>query len=177
MQQTNLYTVTIPPLTKALTALKGILEKAKAHTDTKKLSWMDFEHALLTDKLVFNQFDFLKQVQVACDNVKGAAARLAEVEVPKHEDNEKTFAELVERIDKTLAFVATIKPEQIIGKEDIKINLSYWKDKHLTGFEYATEYVLPNFYFHLTTAYAILRKNGVDIGKDDYMGGLPLKDA
>ena len=177
MQQTNLYTVTIPPLTKALTALKGILEKAKAHTDTKKLSWMDFEHALLTDKLVFNQFDFLKQVQVACDNVKGAAARLAEVEVPKHEDNEKTFDELVERIDKTLAFVATIKPEQIIGKEDIKINLSYWKDKHLTGFEYATEYVLPNFYFHLTTAYAILRKNGVDIGKDDYMGGLPLKDA
>ena len=176
MQQTNLYSVTIPPLVKALTALKGILEKAKAHTDTKKLSWMDFEHALLTDKLVFNQFDFKKQVQVACDNAKGAAARLAEVEVPKHEDNEATFADLVARIDKTLAFVATIKPEQVIGKEDIKVTLPYWKDKHMTGFEYATEYVLPNFYFHMTTAYAILRKNGVDLGKEDYMGGLPLKD-
>lgn len=176
MQQTNLYTVTIPPLVKALTALKGILEKAKAHTDTKKLSWMDFEHALLTDKLVFNQFNFLKQVQVACDNAKGAAARLAEVEVPKHEDNEATFADLVARIDKTLAFVQTIKPEQVIGKEGIKVTLPYWKDKYFTGFEYATEYVLPNFYFHITTAYAILRKNGVDLGKEDYMGGLPLKD-
>lgn len=176
MQQTNLYTITIPPLVKALTALKKILEKAKAHTDTKKLSWMDFEHALLSDKLVFNQFDFKKQVQVACDNAKGAAARLAEVEVPKHEDNEATFADLVARIDKTLEFVKTISPEQIIGKEDIKVTLPYWKDKHMTGFEYATEYVLPNFYFHITTAYAILRKNGVDIGKDDYMGGLPLKD-
>jgi hypothetical protein len=101
---------------------------------------------------------------------------LAEVEVPKHEDNEKTFAELVARIDKTLAFVATIQPEQIIGKEAIKVTLPYWQDKHMTGFEYATEFVLPNFYFHLTTAYAILRKNGVDIGKEDYMGGLPLKD-
>lgn len=176
MQETNLYTVTIPPLVKALTALKGILEKAKAHTDTKKLSWMDFEHALLTDKLVFNQFDFKKQVQVACDNAKGAAARLAEVEVPKHEDNEATFADLVARIDKTLEFVKTIKPGQVIGKEGIKVTLPYWKDKHMTGFEYATEYVIPNFYFHITTAYAILRKNGVDIGKDDYMGGLPLKD-
>ena len=176
MQQTNLYTVTIPPLVKALTALKGILEKAKAHTDTKKLSWMDFEHALLTDKLVFNQFDFKRQVQVACDNAKGAAARLAEVEVPKHEDNEATFADLVARIDKTLEFVRTIKPEQVIGKEGVKVTLPYWKDKHMTGFEYATEYVIPNFYFHITTAYAILRKNGVDIGKDDYMGSLPLKD-
>jgi hypothetical protein len=176
MQQTNLYTITIPPLVKALIALKGILEKAKAHTDTKKLSWMDFEHALLSDKLVFNQFDFARQVQITCDNAKGAAARLAEIEVPKFEDNEKTFTELVARIDKTLAFVATVKPEQIVGKEGIKITLPYWKDKYMTGFEYATEYLVPNFYFHLTTAYAILRKNGVDLGKEDYMGNLPLKD-
>ncbi|MBU6310499.1 DUF1993 family protein [Patescibacteria group bacterium] len=175
MQETNLYTVTIPPLIKSLTALKKILEKAKAHTDTKKLSWMDFEHALLSDKLVFNQFDFKKQVQLACDNAKGAAARLAEVEVPKHEDTEATFTDLVARIDKTLEFIATIKPEQVIGKEDSKVTLPYWPDKHLTGFEYATEYVIPNFYFHITTAYAILRKNGIDIGKEDFMGGLPLK--
>jgi uncharacterized protein len=177
MQQTNLYTVTIPPLVKTLTALKSILEKAKAHTDTKKLTWMDFEHALLTDKLVFNQFDFKKQVQVACDNAKGAAARLAEVEVPKHDDTEATFADLVGRIDKTLAFIATIQPEQIVGKEDIKVTLPYWPGKYFTGFEYATEYVLPNFYFHVTTAYAILRKNGIDVGKNDFLGDLPLKDA
>ena len=175
MQQTNLYSVTIPPMVKALGALKNILVKAKAHADTKKLSWADFEHALLTDKLVFNQFPFVKQVQVACDNAKGAAGRLAEVEIPKFEDTEKTFDELVARIDKTLAFVATIKPEQVIGKEDIKVTLPYWPDKHMTGFEYATEYVIPNFFFHVTTAYAILRKNGVDLGKEDYMGGLPLK--
>lgn len=177
MQQTNLYTVTIPPLVKTLTALKSILEKAKAHTDTKKLTWMDFEHALLTDKLVFNQFDFKKQVQVACDNAKGAAARLAEVEVPKHDDTEATFADLVARIDKTLAFIATIQPEQIVGKEDIQVSLPYWPGKYFTGFEYATEYVLPNFYFHVTTAYAILRKNGIDVGKNDFLGDLPLKDA
>lgn len=177
MQETNLYTVTVPALVKALTALKTILEKAKAHTDTKKLSWIDFEHALLSDKLVFNQFDFTKQVQVACDNAKGAAARLAEVEVPKHEDTEKTFAELVARIDKTLTFILSIKPEQIIGKEAIRVTLPYWSGKYMTGFEYVTEYVLPNFYFHITTAYSILRKNGVDVGKEDYMGGLPLKDA
>lgn len=164
-------------MVKALTALKGILEKAKAHTDTKKLSWMDFEHALLSDKLVFNQFDFTKQVQVVCDNAKGGAGRLAQVEIPKFEDTEKTFEELVARIDKTLAFVQTVKPEQVIGNEDIQVTLPYWSGKHMTGFEYATEYLVPNFYFHLTTAYAILRKNGVDIGKEDYMGGLPLKDT
>ncbi len=176
MEQTNLYTVTIPPMMKALEALKGVLEKGKKHAEGKKLSWMDFEHALLGDRLIFDQFPLMRQVQVACDNAKGGAARLAEVEIPKFEDDEKTIDELIARIDKTLAFVKTIKPDQVIGKEAIKVTLPYWENKHMTGFGYATEYLLPNFYFHLTTAYAILRKNGVEIGKADFMGGLPLKD-
>ena len=179
MQETNLYSITIPPMIKALTALSGILDKAGAHAAKKQLDWHPTgmqESALLNDHLIFDQFDFKRQVQIACDNAKGAAARLAEIEIPKFEDDEKTVAELKARIDKTIAFVKTVKPEQIIGKESLKISLPYWEGKHMTGFEYVTQNLLPNFYFHVTTAYAILRKNGVEIGKGDFMGDLPLKD-
>ena len=176
MEQTNLYTVTIPPLLKSLEALKGVLDKGKKHSDSKKLSWADFESALLNDRIIFDQFPLIKQIQTACDNAKGAAARLAEIEIPKFEDNETTIDELKTRIDKTIAFIKTIKPEQIIGKEGIKVSLPYWEKKHMTGFDYVTQYLLPNFYFHVTTAYTILRKNGVDIGKADFAGGLPFKD-
>ena len=175
-KETNLYTITIPPMVKALTALSAILDKAVAHSESKKLSWMDFEESLVNDKIIFDQFDFKRQVQIACDNAKGASARLAQVEVPKMEDNEKTLAELKARIEKTLAFVATIKPEQVIGKEAIEITLPYFPGKYMTGFDYATEYLLPNFYFHVTTAYQILRKNGVDLGKSDFIGELPFKE-
>ncbi len=96
--------------------------------------------------------------------------------MPKFEDNEKTVAELKARVEKTIAFLKTITPEQIVGKEDAKITVPFWNGKHLNGFEYVTEQVLPNFFFHLTTAYSILRSNGIDIGKSDYIGGLPLKD-
>ncbi|MEK7531128.1 MAG: DUF1993 domain-containing protein [Patescibacteria group bacterium] len=176
MQQTNLYTVTVPSLLKHLQALSMILEKAEKHADSKKTSRSTFEHALLSDHIIFDQFPFVKQVQVACDNAKGLTARLAEIESPKHEDNEKTLAELRERIAKTVAFVQSVKPEQIIGKEDIKTTLPYFAGKYMTGFEYAIEYAMPNFYFHLSTAYNLLRKNGIDIGKNDFMGSLPLKD-
>ncbi len=177
MEETNLYTTTVPPMIKALEALKGVLAKGKQHADAKKLSWADFESALLNDHLIFDQFPLTRQVQVVCDNAKGGAARLAEIEIPKFEDTETTFAELQARIDKTLMFVKSLKPEQIIGKEAIKVTLPYWESKHMTGFDYATQYLIPNFYFHLTTAYAILRKNGIDVGKDDFLGNLPfIKD-
>jgi hypothetical protein len=178
MQETNLYTITIPVMAKALKALSAILEKLDAHAESKK-DWRPAEEhagALLQSRLIFDQFPLVWQIQIACDNAKGCAARLAEVEVPKYEDNEKTVAELKARIDKTLAFIKTISPKQIIGKENVKVVLPYWEGKHLTGFEYATEYLLPNFFFHVTTAYAILRKNGVNLGKADFIGGLPLKD-
>jgi len=174
-QKTDLYTITIPPIAKALTALSKILDKAAAYAESKKTPKRSFEEALLNDRLVFDQFPFAAQVRIACDNAKGGAARLAEIEIPKFEDDEKTIAELQARIEKTLAFLKTIKPEQVIGKEGIEVSLPYWDGKHTTGFEYATEYLMPNFRFHVVTAYAILRKNGVPLGKSDYIGALPLK--
>lgn len=176
MEQTNLYTTTIAPMIKGLRALKEILAKAATHADTKKQPWATFEHALLGDHMIFDQFPLLRQIQITCDTAKGAAGRLAEVEVPKHEDNETTIAELITRIDKTLAFVESIKEDQIVGKEGIKVTISYYPGKYMTGFGYATEYAVPNFYFHLGTAYNLLRKNGVELGKNDFLGSLPLKD-
>jgi hypothetical protein len=179
MYETNLYTVTVPPMIKSLKALSGLLGKLESHAASKQLSWHApklQEEALLNSHLIADQFPFIRQVQVACDNAKGGAARLAEVEIPKFEDTEKSVAELQERIKKTVAFLETIKPEQIIGKEEIKVSLPYWEGKSLHAFEYVTEYLMPNFYFHVATAYSILRSNGLAIGKSDYMGELPLKD-
>ena len=178
MHETNLYTITLPPMMKSLKALSKVLGKLESHAKTKQLDWHPVgmqEDALLQSRLIADQFPFLRQVQVACDNAKGAAARLAEIDIPKYEDTEKTVEELKARIDKTIAFMQTIKPEQIIGKEHVKVVLPYWGGKSMDGFEYVTEYLIPNFYFHVTTAYAILRKNGVDLGKADFIGDLPLK--
>lgn len=155
----------------ALEKLSALLDKVEAHAGTKK---SEVTH-LLNDRLVFDQLPFIRQVQIACDNAKSVAAKLSEIENPKHEDGEKTIPELKARIEKTVAFLKTIKPEQMIGKEDIKVPFQYVPGKFLTGFEHAVEYIMPNFYFHVTTAYSILRKNGVDIGKMDYLR-LALKD-
>ena len=177
--ETNLYTITVPPFIKALTALSGILGKLDTHASGKQMDWHPpkmQEEALLHSHLIADQFPFLRQVQIACDNAKGGAARLAEIEIPKFEDNEKTVEELKARIDKTVKFLKTIKPEQVIGKEAVKVSLPYWGGKHMNGADYVNNYLIPNFYFHVTTAYSILRKNGVDLGKADYMGDLPLKD-
>ena len=178
--ETNLYTITLPPMMKALGALDKMLDKvsdlsAKMASERRPASY--FENALLQSRLVFDQFPLVQQIQIACDNAKGCAARLAEVEVPKYVDSETTVAELKARIAKTLAFLDTIKPEQIIGKDNIKVVLPYFAPKHLSGFDYVTAYLIPNFYFHVTTAYSILRANGIQIGKADFAGGgLPLKD-
>jgi len=179
MQETNLYTITVPPMMKALDGLSKLLDRASAHAESKgteRHPGSKHLESLFNDRIVFDQFPFIRQVQIACDNAKGGAARLAEIEAPKYEDNEKTVEELKARIEKTVAFLKTIEPEKVIGKEGIKISLPYFPTKYFTGFEYATEYLLPNFYFHIVTAYSILRKNGADIGKKDYINGLPLKD-
>ncbi len=176
--ETNLYTVTVPPMAKTLTALSKLLDKVDTHAESKKLDWHPTgmqQDALLQSRLISDQFPFVRQVQVACDNAKGCVARLAEIEIPKYEDTEKTIPELKARIDKTIAFMQSVKPEQIIGKEGVEISLSYWGGKSLDGFTYVTEYLIPNFYFHVATAYSIMRANGVQIGKDDFIGGLPLK--
>ena len=172
--ETNLYTITVPLFIKTLTALSGVLDKAGTHAGTKQLEWHPAgmqEDALLNSRLISDQFPLLRQIQVACDNAKGGGARIAGIEAPKFEDNEKTIPELKARIDKTIEFLKTIKPEQVVGQEDRKVTLPFWKGKSATAFGYVTEYLIPNFYFHVTTAYSILRSNGVQIGKDDFIGG------
>ncbi len=179
METTNLYSITVPIMCKGLKALSDLLDKSVKHAETKateRQPGSKHMEALLNERLVFDQFNLLRQIQITCDQAKGGASRLAEIENPVHEDNEKNVEELKARIQKTIDFLKSIKPEQIIGKEEIQVTISYFPGKYFTGFEYATEYVIPNFYFHLTTAYSILRKNGVEIGKADFMGGLPLKD-
>ncbi|HTR18841.1 MAG TPA: DUF1993 domain-containing protein [Candidatus Paceibacterota bacterium] len=179
MQETNLYTVTVPPMMKTLTALSGLLDKADAHAKAKQLEWHPEgmqEEALLNSRLISDQFPFIRQITIACDNAKNGIARIAGIEAPKFEDNEKTIAELKARIDKTIAYLKTIKPEQVIGQEGREVSLPFWEGKKADAFGYVTEYLIPNFYFHVTTAYSILRTNGVQIGKDDYIGGLPFKE-
>lgn len=176
--ETTLYSVTVEPFSKKLEALKGLLDKVAAHAASKQLAWHPAgmqEDALLQSRLISDQFPFVRQIQIVCDNAKNGASRLAEIEPPKMEDTEKSIPELKERIDRTLAFLKTIKPEQVNGKENVQVSLSYWNGKSMSGAEYVQNYLVPNFYFHLTTAYSIVRSNGVAIGKDDYMGPLPLK--
>ncbi|MEK7643079.1 MAG: DUF1993 domain-containing protein [Patescibacteria group bacterium] len=178
--KTNLYTVTVLPMTKMLESSLGILDKAAAHAASKQLEWQPAgmqESSLLNSHLIFSQFGFIKQIQVACDNAKNGVARLAKMEPPKHEDNEKTVLELKSRVEKTLAFLKTIKPENLDGGEDVIVTLLHHPGKSLSGFDYATLYLMPNFYFHMTTAYAILRKNGVDLGKTDYLNNIPWQNV
>lgn len=176
MQETNLYTITVPVMTKALTSLDTILGKAAEYAESKKTPRRGFEEALLHSRLVFDQFPLVQQIQVACDNAKNGLARIAGIEPPVFEDNEKTVAELKTRIQKTIDFLKTIKPEQMIGQEERKIEQRYFPGKYILAFDYATGYLLPNFYFHVVTAYDIMRENGIPIGKNDYIGPQPLKD-
>jgi uncharacterized protein len=177
--ETNLYSITLPPLKKGTLALFRILDKAAKHVETKATERRPssyFEERLLQSHLIFDQFPLLMQIQRVSDNAKNGAARLAGIEAPGMEDVEKTIKELQVRLQKTADFIDTIPAEQVIGQESRKIVLPYWGGKHLTAFEYATEYLIPNFNFHYATAYSILRMNGIDVGKEDYIGGLPLKD-
>ncbi|MHB1333673.1 MAG: DUF1993 domain-containing protein [Sulfuriferula sp.] len=165
----SMYLVSVPPISRALTNLRAVLQKAAAHAEVRKID----PAVLINARLYPDMLPLVRQVLIATDNAKGAASRLAGMEPPKYEDNETTFAELVARIDKTIALLQTFKPEQIDGSEDKTISLPM-HDKTLTfkGMPYLLEYVLPNIYFHVTTAYAILRHNGVEIGKQDFLGKL-----
>lgn len=163
----SMYLASIPPILRALTNLRAILEKAAAHAEARKIE----PSVLINARLYPDMFPLSRQVQIATDNAKGAASRLAGTEPPKYEDNESTFPELVARIDKTIALLETFKPGQIDGSEDKTITLPM-HDRTLTfkGMPYLLDYVLPNIYFHVTTAYDILRHNGVEIGKKDFLG-------
>lgn len=172
--KTDLYTVTVPPIKRSLKMLSGILDKAASHAESKKTARHAYEEALLGERIVFDQFPLATQIRIATDNARMGVARLAGVEAPKFEDDEKTVSELKARLDKTIEFLDSIKPEDIAGHEDRKVTIHYIPNKHFHAFDYAMEYLLPNFYFHVVTAYAILRKNGVAIGKGDYLIDLSL---
>jgi uncharacterized protein len=163
----SLYDVSIPVLTLSLNNLAAILDKAASHAEGKKVDPKVFPQA----RLIVDMLPLSSQIQIACDNAKGAAARLAGVEVPKHEDTEATLAELKVRVAKTLEFIKTIKPEQFQGAETREIVLQFPQTTlKFTGLNYLTNFVLPNFFFHVTMAYALLRKNGVEVGKRDFLG-------
>jgi hypothetical protein len=163
----SIYDATIPPLKRALSNLAAILEKGEQYADAKKV-----EHqVLLNSRLFVDMYPLTRQVQIATDMSKGAGARLAAIEIPKYEDNETSFAELQARIAKTIAFLDSIKPEQLEGAEVRDIIITIRKtDIKFSGQDYLLKWVLPNVYFHVTTAYNILRHNGVTLAKQDFLG-------
>lgn len=161
-----MYNHSIPQFIKMLSNTSNYFTKLLQHAEAKKYD----PNILMQARLAPDQFPFVKQVQVACDFAKGAAARLAGKEVPKFEDNETTIEQLKARVDKTVAFLKTIKTTDFQGAEERRVDIFFLPGKYLPGFEYLNEFALPNFYFHLTTAYSILRHNGVDVGKTDFIG-------
>jgi len=163
----SMYQASAPRFANILNNLAAILDKAKAHAAAKKID----EQVMLSLRLYPDMFALARQVQIACDSAKGAVARLAGVEIPKHEDSEKSFDELKERIAKTLAFIATVKAAQIDGSEEKEVVLKLQgRDVPFKGLQYLLGFAWPNFYFHATTAYDILRHNGVELGKRDFIG-------
>ena len=166
----SMYDATISPLKRALNNLSHILKKGEEYADAKSI-----EHAVLLNARLFpDMYPIIRQVYIATDISKGAAARLAGLEVPSYEDTETTFAELQARIAKTIAFIDTIKPEQLAGSATRDITITVRKtDLHFTGQDYLLKWVMPNVYFHVTTTYNILRHNGCELGKPDF---LRLKD-
>lgn len=169
MNQTiSMYNASAPVFKQLLTALNAILDKAQAHVASHAID----ADTLLQASLFPDMYNFIRQVQIATDFAKGITARLAGVEVPIYEDNEKSFPELKARIEKTLLFIASIKPEQINGSEakEIITRPGTPKEKKFNGQNYLLHYGIPQFFFHVTTAYDILRSQGVEIGKRDYMG-------
>src|SRR5277367_3441611 len=152
----SMYDVSIPIFTVSLNNLAAILDKAATHAEAKKVD----PKALPATRLIVDMLPLSAQIQIACDTVKGAAARLAGVEIPKHEDTESTIPELKARVAKTIAFLKSIKPEQLQGAETRDIELRFpGSTLKFTGLGYLTNFVLPNFFFHLTMTYALLRKN------------------
>jgi len=163
----SMYSASVPVFTQYLTAMAAILKKAAQHCEAKKID----PAVLVGGRLYPDMFALARQIQIATDHAKGATARLSGSEVPSFPDTEAGFDELQARIAKTLDFVGGFKPGQIDGSDDKDIVLKIaGKDYPFKGAEYLTMFALPNFFFHLSTAYGILRHCGVEIGKRDFMG-------
>lgn len=163
----TMYQASVPMFLKMLTNLSGILTKAEAYAEARKID----PGVLLSTRLFPDMFPLVRQVQLAADFAKGAGARLAGLEVPSFPDTETTFAELQERLAKTRAFLGGLKPDQIDGSEARPITIKgHAMEFNFSGQDYLTSFALPNFYFHLTAAYSVLRASGLDLGKMDFLG-------
>ena len=162
-----MYQASVPRFVNILKNLTGILDKAQAHVDAKKI-----DVSVLTNYRLFpDMLPMTTQVLIACDAAKGVVARLAGIEIPVYEDNEKTLSDLKARIAKTIAFIESVTPAQIDGTEDKDIVTKRGdKETHYKGMQFLLGHALPNFYFHVTTTYNILRHNGIEIGKRDFLG-------
>jgi uncharacterized protein len=165
----SIYDISIAVLSRGLMNLSAILDKAAAHAAAKK-----FDSGVLVQLRLFpDMHPLTRQVQIACDTAKGAAGRLAGVDIPKHDDTETTLDELKQRIAKTLDFLKTVSADQVNSAETRTIEIKFpngaWK---FTALGYVTDFVLPNFYFHESMVYALLRKSGIEIGKTDFLGAI-----
>ena len=162
-----MYEASVPVFKQILTSLSAIIDKAEAHATEKKID----PAALLQARLYPDMFPFLRQVQVACDFAKGCSARLAGVDVPRYDDSEQSFADLKQRIATTIAFMNGLPQDGIEASAQRDISTSSGANaKQFKGQVYLVHYALPHFYFHATTAYALLRHNGVEVGKKDFIG-------
>ena len=164
-----LYEILVPQSKKMLSNLNQWLAKGAKHAESKKF---DME-VLLNARLAPDQFNLIRQVQIACDTAKLSVSRLTGKDAPKHEDKERTLPELQARIREVMAYLDGFTAQDFRGVEDKRITTPRWEGRTLSGFEYAVQHAIPNLYFHLMTAYSILRHNGVDVGKNDYLGELP----
>jgi uncharacterized protein len=163
----SMYEASIPTFLHSLRSLKALLEKGVAHAEARKFD----PNLLATTRLAVDMLPLSRQIQIASDAAKGAAARLAGVEPPKFEDNETTMAELIARVDKTIDYLQGFKPAQLEGSEERTISIPTPRQTFtFPGLAYLRHWALPNFYFHVTTAYNLLRHNGVEIGKGDFLG-------
>jgi hypothetical protein len=167
----HLFDFTVPQLAKMLRNVDGWLVATIAFADRRKF---DVDN-LMKARLAPDQFPFDKQVQTACDNAKLIASRLAAKEWPSHPDTETTFDQLRARIATVLAYLETFTPDDFAGADERKISLPWMESKWMRGDEYVAQFALPNFYFHVTTIYELLRHNGVELGKRDFIGGVPLR--
>ena len=166
-----LYDITVTQYSKMLDNLSRILDKAAQYAEAKKFN-ID---VLLNSRLAPDQFNLIRQVQITCDTAKFGAARICGKEAPSHPDTETSLAELQARIKTVQDYLASFKPEDFVGAEARHVSQPRWEGKYLTGTEFVIQHSLPNIYFHITTAYSILRHNGVDVGKKDFLGSMPLK--
>jgi hypothetical protein len=165
----SMYQASVPVFLRQLNNLKAVLDKGAADAEARKIEPSVFVNA----RLAPDMFALARQIQIMTDTAKGAGARLAGIEVPSYADTETTFPELQARVDKTIDFLKGLKPDQIDGSEERAITLKMRSGEvNFTGQSYLLHFALPNFFFHYTTAYAILRHNGVAVGKMDYLGGV-----